>query len=68
MTKATVTTGAGTININDVNIGSEIRLYTADGAMLQNLTAADNHIEITVPMPGIYLLTFDSKTFKIAVK
>ncbi len=63
-----VTTSDGTIRIRDMKIGSKIRLYTADGSLLQNLTATDSIMSLAETKPGIYLLTVDSKTFKVTVK
>lgn len=56
------------VRIKQAVKGSDIKLVSLDGKLVYNANASIEDISIYVPAAGIYLLSLNGKTYKIAVK
>lgn len=63
-----ISTSNGVITIGQIAKGGDIRLFSLDGAMIYNTKTLDGSVSISVPTEGVYVLSINGKTYKIAVK
>ncbi len=63
-----ISTSHGVITIGQIVKGGDIKLFSLDGTMTYNTKTSEGNISISVPTSGVYLLSINGKTYKIAVK
>ena len=63
-----VATIGDNILVKNAKLGSNVRVYAADGAMIATEIAIDGSVVIKAPIKGIYVVTIDGKSFKVMVK
>lgn len=63
-----ITVYNGIVKISQVVEGSDIRLISLDGKLVYNAKASVEDVSIYVPVAGVYMLSLNGKTYKIAVK
>lgn len=55
-----------TLHISGINTPCNISLFTTDGILCKQMTAADSHADIALPDYGVYILKIGNMTMKIA--
>lgn len=63
-----ISTSNGVITIGQVVKGCDIKLFSLDGKMIYDTKTSEGNVSISVPTSGVYLLSINGKTYKIAVK
>ena len=58
----------GTISIDNATNGNDIMLYSLDGKIVYNAKSNGGIVSIPVGTTGIYLLSIDGTTYKIAIR
>lgn len=58
----------GTISIDNTTNGNDIMLYSLDGKIVYNAKSNGGTVSIPVGTTGIYLLSIDGTTYKIAIR
>lgn len=66
--EAAISTSNGVITIGQVVKGCDIKLFSLNGTMIYDTKTSEGNISIPVPTSGVYLLSINGKTYKIAVK
>ena len=64
---AIVATIGDNIVVKNATVGSVVRVYTADGAMIATGVATDGDIVVEVPAKGIYVVTVGKQTVKVII-
>ena len=65
---AIVATIGDNIVVKNAPLGSNVRVYAADGAMIVSEVATEGDVVIEAPIKGIYVVVVDGKSFKVMVK
>ena len=55
------------IVVKNATVGSVVRVYTADGAMIATGVATEGDIVVEVPAKGIYVVTVGKQTVKVII-
>ena len=63
-----VATIGDNIVVKNAKLGSNVRVYAADGAMIASEEATDGSVVVEAPIKGIYIVSVDGKSFKVMVK
>ena len=63
-----VATIGDNIVVKNAKLGSNVRVYAADGAMIATEIVTDGSVVIEAPIKGIYVVAIDGKSFKVMVK
>ena len=63
-----VATIGDNIVVKNAKLGSNVRVYAADGSMIASKVATDDDVVIEAPAKGIYIVAIDGKSFKVMVK
>lgn len=63
-----ISTSHGVITIGQIVKEVDIKLFSLDGTMIYNTKTSEGNVSISVPTFGVYLLSINGKTYKIAVK
>ena len=63
-----VATIGDNIVVKNAKLGSNVRVYAADGAMVASEEATDGSVVVEAPIKGIYIVSVDGKSFKVMVK
>ena len=63
-----VATIGDNIVVKNAQLGSNVRVFAADGAMIASEVATDSDVVIEAPVKGIYIVAIDCKSFKVMVK
>lgn len=66
--EVSINSANGVISIGQIFKGCNIKLFSLDGTMIYNTKTSEGNVSISVPTFGVYLLSINGKTFKIAVK
>ena len=64
----TVASIGDNIVVKNAKLGSNVRVYAADGAMIATEIVTDGSVVIEAPIKGIYVVAIDGKSFKVMVK
>ena len=63
-----VATIGDNIVVKNAPLGSNVRVYAADGAMIATEIVTDGSVVIEAPIKSIYVVAIDGKSFKVMVK
>ena len=63
-----VVTVGDNIVVKNAKLGSNVRVYAADGAMIASEVATDGDVVVETPIKGIYIVSVNGKNFKVMVK
>ena len=63
-----VATIGDNIIVKNAKLGSNVRVYAADGSIITSEIATDGDVVIEAPVKGIYVVVVDDKSFKVMVK
>ena len=63
-----VATIGDNIVVKNAQLGSNVRVYAADGSIITSEIATDGDVVIEAPVKGIYIVAIDGKSFKVMVK
>ena len=63
-----VATIGNNIVVKNAQLGSNVRVYAADGSIITSEIATDGDVVIEAPVKGIYIVAIDGKSFKVMVK
>ena len=63
-----VTTIESGIVVKNAPLGSNIRVYAADGSIVASKVAIDGNVVIAAPIKSLYIVTVDGKSFKVMMK
>ena len=63
-----VATIGDNIVVKNAKLGSNVRVYAADGSIITSEVATDGDVVIEAPVKGIYVVAIDGKSFKVMVK
>ncbi len=63
-----VATIGDNIVVKNAPLGSNVRVYAADGSIITSEIATDGDVVIEAPVKGIYVVAIDGKSFKVLVK
>ena len=63
-----VATIGDNIVVKNAKLGSNVRVYAADGSIITSEIATDGDVVIEAPVKGIYVVAIDGKSFKVLVK
>ena len=63
-----VATIGDNIVVKNAKLGSNVRVYAADGSIITSEIVTDGSVVIEAPIKGIYVVAIDGKSFKIMVK
>ena len=63
-----VATIGDNIVVKNAKLGSNVRVYAADGSIITSEIATDGDVVIEAPVKGIYVVAIDGKSFKVMVK
>ena len=63
-----VATIGDNIVVKNAKLGSNVRVYAADGAMIATEIAIDGSVGIEAPIIGKYVVAIDGKSIKVMVK
>ena len=63
-----VATIGDNIVVKNAPLGSNVRVYAADGSIITSEVATDGDVVIEAPVKGIYIVAIDGKSFKVMVK
>ena len=63
-----VATIGDNIVVKNAKLGSNVRVYAADGSIITSEIATDGDVVVEVPAKGIYVVAIDGKSFKVMVK
>ena len=63
-----VATIGDNIVVKNAKLGSNVRVYAADGSIIISEIATDGDVVVEVPVKGIYIVAIDGKSFKVMVK
>lgn len=63
-----ISTSNGVITIGQIVKECDIKLFSLDGTMVCNTKTSEGNVSISVPNFGVYILSINGKTYKIAVK
>ena len=63
-----VATIGDNIVVKNAKLGSNVRVYAADGSIITSEVATDGYVVIEAPVKGIYVVAIDGKSFKVMVK
>ena len=63
-----VATIGDNIIVKNAKLGSNVRVYAADGSIITSHVATDGDVVIEAPVKGIYVVAIDGKSFKVMVK
>ena len=66
--EVSINSANGVISIGQFFKGCNIKLFSLDGTMIYNTKTSEGNVSISVPTFGVYLLSINGKTYKIAVK
>jgi len=66
--EVSINSANGVISIGQIFKGCNIKLFSLDGTMIYNTKTSEGNVSISVPTFGVYLLSINGKTYKIAVK
>ena len=65
---AIVATIGDNIVVKNAKLGSNVRVYAADGSIITSEIATDGDVVVEAPVKGIYVVAIDGKSFKVMVK
>lgn len=63
-----ISTDKGVITIRQIVKGCDIKLYSLDGTMICDTKSSGENVSLSVPNAGVYLLSINGNSYKIAVK
>ena len=63
-----VATIGDNIVVKNAPLGSNVRVYAADGSIITSHVATDGDVVIEAPVKGIYVVAIDGKSFKVMMK
>ena len=63
-----VATIGDNIVVKNAKLGSNVRVYAADGSIITSEIATDSDVVVEAPAKGIYVVAIDGKSFKVMVK
>ena len=63
-----VATIGDNIVVKNAKLGSNVRVYAADGSIITSEIATDGDVVVEAPVKGIYVVAIDGKSFKVMVK
>ena len=63
-----VTTIESGIVVKNAPLGSNVRVYAADGSIVASKVAIDGNVVVAAPIKSLYIVTVDGKSFKVMVK
>ncbi|MBQ2370948.1 MAG: hypothetical protein II294_03750, partial [Muribaculaceae bacterium] len=63
-----VTTIESGIVVKNAPLGSNVRVYAADGSIVASKVAIDGNVVVATPIKSLYIVTVDGKSFKVMVK
>ncbi|MBO5748426.1 MAG: Ig-like domain-containing protein, partial [Muribaculaceae bacterium] len=63
-----VATIGDNIVVKNAPLGSNVRVYAADGSIITSEIATDGDVVAEAPAKGIYVVVVDGKSFKVMVK
>ena len=63
-----VATIGDNIVVKNAKLGSNVRVYAADGSIISSEVATEGDVVIEAPVKGIYVVAIDGKSFKVMVK
>ena len=63
-----VATIGDNIVVKNAQLGSNVRVYAADGSIITSEVATDGDVVVEAPAKGIYVVAIDGKSFKVMVK
>ena len=63
-----VATIGDNIVVKNAKLGSNVRVYAADGSIITSEIATDGDVVVEAPAKGIYVVAIDGKSFKVMVK
>ena len=63
-----VATIGDNIVVKNAKLGSNVRVYAADGSIITSEIATDGDVVVEAPVKGIYIVAIDGKSFKVMVK
>ena len=63
-----VATIGDNIVVKNAQLGSNVRVYAADGSIISSEVATDSDVVVEVPIKGVYIVSVNGKTFKVIVK
>ena len=63
-----VATIGDNIVVKNAQLGSNVRVYAADGSIIASEIATDSDVVIEAPVKGVYIVAIDGKSFKVMVK
>ncbi|MBQ1268426.1 MAG: hypothetical protein IIY03_02925, partial [Muribaculaceae bacterium] len=55
------------IVVKNATVGSVVRVYTADGALIASEVATEGDVVIEAPAKGIYVVTVGKQTVKVII-
>lgn len=56
------------ILVKDTSLGSNVNVYSADGALVKSVIATDGNVVVEIPTMGVYIVVVDGESFKVMVK
>ena len=63
-----VATIGDNIIVKNAKLGSNVRVYAADGSIITSEIATDGYVVVEAPVKGIYVVAIDGKSFKVMMK
>ena len=63
-----VATIGDNIVVKNAQLGSNVRVYAADGSIISSEVATDGDVVVEAPIKGVYIVAIDGKSFKVMVK
>ena len=63
-----VATIGDNIVVKNAKLGSNVRVYAADGSIISSEVATDGDVVVEAPIKGVYIVSVNGKTFKVMVK
>ena len=63
-----VATIGDNIVVKNAQLGSNVRVYAADGSIITSEVATDGDVVVEAPIKGVYIVSVNGKTFKVMVK
>ena len=63
-----VATIGDNIVVKNAQLGSNVRVYAADGSIISSEVATDGDVVVEAPIKGVYIVSVNGKTFKVMVK
>lgn len=55
----------GLLTVTGIDAGTEVTIFSVDGKAVANMITGSTAVEIPLPAKGIYLVTVNSKSFKV---